>query len=791
MEKAYDLFMLLFNLSQLHNKERVISVFIKKMNEIFHPTNFTFSAKQINATNEVFEIKTIEVVYGYIEVQMSHDLTRQIRSLLVNAIQMLAMILENLDLNQKLTTERDSFEQVANQRMEELGRMVKNLERARSASINLIEDLSEEIEKRVKIEKNLRESEEKYRRIAENINDVVWTTDLNLKTTYISPSVIAFSGETPEQHAVRPLNKRYTKQSLQLIYSTLSEEIKKEKDPLVPKNRSRIMEVQQIRPDGKRIWTSMNISFIRDNFGNPIGLQGVTRDITDQKLAQEKLRESEEKYRLIFERSPLGVIHFTKEGKISDCNENFVEIIGSSRENLIGLELLKLSDPNIGSIVNDVLKGKSSIYEGIYKSVTSQKITPVRMLFSPIIGRDGNVDGGIGLVEDRSSHVQKEEFKKQVEVVQESAKFKQNFLANMSHEIRTPLTGVLGMIDIMEQTTLSEKQQEYLNILKHSGENLKEIINQVLDFSKIEAGKVNLNYTPFEFKTLTDDAHKLYTSICRKDVDFSVEMDKNLPEFIKADKNRISQVVNNLVSNAVKFTHKGKIILRAGLVSHIPDSSQVIIKIEVEDSGIGIPIDMQKKLFIPFSQIDENDTRVYEGTGLGLSICKELVNLHGGDIGVISKHLKGSVFWFTFRAEISSQDLLLPPSASHITSTKSKHLNILFAEDKVVNQKVVSLLLKSLGHEVTIAKDGKEALEFFETGKYDLILMDIQMPVMDGITATRKLKSLHNNLPPVVGLSANAFEGDREKYMALGMDGYLTKPVKRDDFNKIINQFFS
>lgn len=514
-------------------------------------------------------------------------------------------------------------------------------------------------------------------------------------------------------------------------------------------------------------------------------------DIAERKMGQQKLRESEEKYRLIFEKSPLGVLHFDNQGVITECNSPFVNIIGSSRQKLVGLNMMKLPDQNIVQCIQTVISGKPATYEGMYESVTATKTTPVRLLFAPIINSEGTVEGGIGLVEDRSSFMQKEEFKKQVEVAREAARFKQNFLANMSHEIRTPLTGIMGMMEIFQQTPLNEQQQEYLNILRSSGENLREIINQVLDFSKIEAGKVRLNPSVFEFKAIMEDAQKLYAGICKPNVKMNIQLDPQIPDFIEADKNRISQVVNNLISNAVKFTHKGRINLRASLQSVLTDTRELIIKMEVQDTGIGIPAQLQEKLFTPFSQIDERDTRIYEGTGLGLSISKELVNLHGGEMGIHSKPQQGSTFWFTFLAKQSDDQPEILKEPKHPSSHRGKKkLRILFAEDKVVNQKVVQIMLLSMGHEVVLARNGQQALDLFNPTNFDLILMDIQMPVMDGITATQKLKEKYQDLPPIVGLSANAFEGDREKYMKMGMDEYLTKPVKREDFIHIMEKLF-
>jgi len=394
----------------------------------------------------------------------------------------------------------------------------------------------------------------------------------------------------------------------------------------------------------------------------------------------------------------------------------------------------------------------------------------------------------MAIKEDITYRKQIEEIHKELEIANKTARFKQNFLANMSHEIRTPLTGVLGMIEIMEQTSLTHDQRDYLDAIKTSGDNLREIINQVLDYSKIEAGKVTLNPGIFEFKLLPENTLFLYKNNVKAGVKLQSNIDPKVPEWIEADSARLSQVLNNLVSNAVKFISQGSITIQSSLASSNPENGQVIIKMEVIDTGPGIPENMLTRLFAPFSQVEAMDTRNYEGTGLGLTICKQLVEMMGGEIGIISEQGKGSTFWFTLPAQ-TAQKPPLEVQEKELPQYEKK-LHILLAEDKVVNQKVVKLMLSSLGHEVSIASNGQEALDLYQPGHFDLILMDIQMPVLDGITATQKLKEKHKDLPPIVGLSANAFEGDREKYMALGMDDYLTKPVKGTDFKRLVSKWF-
>jgi len=376
----------------------------------------------------------------------------------------------------------------------------------------------------------------------------------------------------------------------------------------------------------------------------------------------------------------------------------------------------------------------------------------------------------------------------EIEIARKSAEFKQSFLANMSHEIRTPLTGILGMAELMQNTKLDALQQDYLKTLMLSGDNLKETINMVLDYSKIEAGKVKLNESVFPFRLLFENTEKLFFSLNNKNLKLEKNIFPDVPLYVKADYNRIFQILSNLISNAVKFTDSGKISLVASIDNRLNEKDRLLLRIAVKDTGQGIPDDKKAGLFKPFYQVEQAYNRSYEGTGLGLAICKELVSILGGQIGLESDEGKGSTFWFTFQVIQSEKGMEVVNREARTHPQQTKSLNILLVEDKLVNQKVISLMLKSLNQRVTIAENGEKALKMFKPNTYDLILMDIQMPVMDGITATRILKQKFTNLPPLVGLSANAFEGDREKYMSMGMDEYLTKPVKQQDFVELITK---
>lgn len=516
-------------------------------------------------------------------------------------------------------------------------------------------------------------------------------------------------------------------------------------------------------------------------------IETTENEIVQRKLAEETLKESEEKYRSLLESTFEG-IYLINGQQFEYVNEQFSRITGYSKEELMskGSEIFQLTPIDI--VKRDISKENHIIFESKFITKTGQSID--LEISTTSLGGSGDSERYIGVVRDITEKNRIDALEKEVSLAREKVDFKQKFLASMSHEIRTPLTGVLGMADVLAKTALSTEQRQHLNTLIQSGENLREIINLILDYSKLEAGKVKLKRKNFAFETLLKETESLFASICNKDIILQIEKSPNLPKYINTDKQRLSQILRNLVSNAVKFTDSGSVHIKA-LVA-MPDlnrneilaEDELMLMFKITDTGLGISEESQKKLFIPFSQIDQGHIS-QEGTGLGLSICKELCNLLGGDIGVKSIPGQGSTFWFTFKVR-------LVHTSEETTSISNntmglKPLSILLVEDKMVNQKVIGIMLSSLGHKVSFANNGEHALEVYQPDVFDLILMDIQMPVMDGITATLKLREKYLKLPPIVGLSANAFEGDRERYMRLGVDEYLTKPLDIAEFERLIS----
>jgi PAS domain S-box-containing protein len=559
-------------------------------------------------------------------------------------------------------------------------------------------------------------------------------------------------------------------------------------------NNQPLMSIEEVQtgPDGKQKWVRTTKIPLKDGRGEVIGVLGTYLDITAQKIAEEEIRKSEKKYRILTESAFDGIYLLRKES-FEYVNQRFCEMTGYTYEELTSpdFKLMNLYSKDSLELALERQKARiqgidiPSTYE--MRMVTrSGKVVDIEISTNQLSGL-GEEILILGIIRDITERKNNEVLRNEVAIATQSSIFKQNFLANMSHEIRTPLTGVLGMIEILSKTNLDANQADYVNTLMLSTENLKEIINQILDYSKIEAGEMHLKSVIFETIRLFYSAQKLFKSICRKDVELKIDISQEIPLYMEADENRLSQVINNLLSNAVKFTHTGAIVITAAVDKWI-NEREFSIKIVVEDSGIGIQEQALKKLFKPFGQVDHEDKRHFDGTGLGLSICKDLVDLMHGEIGVESTVGKGSRFWFTSRAKMADGDKMQGSMNSNARVENTKPLNILYGEDKPINQKVVQLMLNSMGHSVVLADDGQQVLDKYSPDIFDLILIDIQMPVMDGITATQILKQKYSKLPPVVGLSANAFEGDREKYMQQGLDEYLTKPVTTEDLSSLIKK---
>ena len=546
--------------------------------------------------------------------------------------------------------------------------------------------------------------------------------------------------------------------------------------------------------DKQEIWKEIYLNPIYQEDGTIQEVSGIAHDITEKKFSDLALLESEEKFRNIFESFQDIYFRCDKKGTIIMVSPSVKELLGYEEDFVIGNNIVNFY-PNVEQSkipVRKLLREKS--LRNVEASVKTKSGKELQFLCNiRVLFKDNEYDFIEGVARDITKLKEASlELQKAKEVAERSLKVKESFLANMSHEIRTPMNGVIGTIDLMNNTILDDEQLRYVQTIKKSSETLLNILNDILDLSKIEAGKFELKKNPVKLKNTLEKLYALFSQQAQaKDINLYYHMDKNLPEKVLIDETRLLQVLANLTSNAIKFTDGGGSI-NISLKTIVKTTDKNIIKVVVSDSGIGISQENVKKLFSSFSQIEDSSTKTFGGTGLGLSISKELCKLMGGDIGVFSALGLGSSFWFTFEAdetdeEVIDEEELLKKDVTINNFFNETNPRVLLVDDNMVNRQVAGEILKKSGCKVDVAVNGQDSINKAEKNEYDVIFMDIQMPDMDGVTATKKIKELGiKNLAPIVAMTAYSMKEDKERFIKSGLDDYISKPIKASELlNKI------
>ncbi|MEO5970313.1 MAG: ATP-binding protein, partial [Bdellovibrionia bacterium] len=527
----------------------------------------------------------------------------------------------------------------------------------------------------------------------------------------------------------------------------------------------------------------------------------------DKDLAFEALRESEHKFRNIFDSNMIGMAFSTEEGVIVEANDLFLKIVGFTREDLesgsmnwpqLTPEEFRQARPHALEEISKT--GVCTPFEKEYLKKDGSRVPViVGVSFLHTKAHPLYITYVLNISEKRKVEKERAILMAKEQVALESSRLKSEFLANMSHEVRTPMNGMIGMTDLLLETEQTPEQRELTKVIANSCQTLLVIINDILDFSKIEAGKIQLESVDFDLTSHTTDITKSFQySAEKKGLYFKTEF-PTLPYQIHGDFGKLGQVLSNLINNAIKFTKQGGVTAKIEVVKE--DNENVTLAFSVSDTGIGISSDNKSWLFRPFTQGERSTSRRFGGTGLGLSISKSIVEIMGGSIQCESENTKGT----TFRAEIpfkkSSTLILVDNSAKDQNPSSSAQEiekpvgRVLVAEDNQINQHVVSRMLQKLGWKHHLVSNGKEVIHALNEFHFDLILMDCQMPEMDGYEATRvvrtSIETISNRDIPIIALTANAIQGDEEKCRECGMNDYLSKPIGKVALDAMLRKYLS
>ncbi len=561
-------------------------------------------------------------------------------------------------------------------------------------------------------------------------------------------------------------------------------------------------EIRNRAKNGRIYWVTLTIVPFLDEHQKPYQYVAIRTEITARQEAEEKLREQLHFVNELVEAMPLPVFVKDEERRYTLLNRAFEQYFSISRKDFLGKTAFSLLGPEHAQVHDRTdLELLSSVGRQTYEAVAGEggKVRHGVYSKATLTHPDGSTAGLVGVISDVSERKQRElETVLAKEAAEAANVAKSNFLANMSHEIRTPMNGIIGMTELLLDEKLSPAQRNFVLAVHDSAASLLKIVNDILDFSKIEAGKLSIESAPFSIREVVGAAiGSLALRAQDKNIGLDCHVAPEVPALVSGDQGRLRQVLLNLIGNAIKFTKQGSVMVRVRPLAGSGDGGAV--HFSVEDTGIGIAKENLAAIFEPFAQEDGSITRRYGGTGLGLSISSRLTSMMNGRIWVDSTPGSGSTFHFTLPFAPFSRAVAVSPAPGTELQSGPKipalahrlpPMKILVVEDYPTNQTLAMTLLARWGHRPALAENGREALEALAAHAFDLVLMDMQMPLMDGLEATRRFRATESGArTPIVAMTANAMEGDREKCLAAGMDDYLSKPIKAAQLHAMLERY--
>lgn len=621
------------------------------------------------------------------------------------------------------------------------------------------------------------------RTIIETTQDGFWVVDDRGRFSDVNNAYCNLSGYTREEILSMSINDIDVFETIQDTKDRIKRIIEKGYEQFVSRHKKK---------DGSIFDVEISVSCLCEN---PVRFVGFCRDITERKSHEQSITHMNRLFSYIIEHNRSAVAVHDKDLNYMYVSRKYLETYKVKEKDIIGkhhYEVFpdlpqKWRDVHQRSLKGEIIKGERDPYFRADGSVTW-----TRWECRPWYKVDESIGGIIVYTEVINEQIEKEqEIIKAKEEAEAANRAKTQFLANMSHEIRTPLNGILGMLQLLEMTELTHDQKDYIKISMQSSNSLIRVINDILDYSKLEAGKLSLEKFEFCLSTLLEDIKMLFKlALDERKLKFNINLATDLPSVLIGDPFRLRQVLSNLIGNAIKFTTQGEIAVTITKLSEDKDKS-IYLEFQIKDTGIGIPSDKISEIFSSFTQVDSSNTRKYGGTGLGLAICKGLINQMDGDIWVTSEEGIGSIFYFTIKLGVSSHDKVqkIEDAKGDSQNKVQNTIRLLVAEDDSTSRKLIANICHYKGWEIIQADDGMQTIELFKKQKYDAIIMDIQMPEVDGYKATaiiRHLESVSGRHTPIIAMTAYALPGDREKCLESGMDDYLSKPINIEEFyNKV------